>query len=521
MRRVVLTGAVVAAVVAGWLWFWPAALGGQTTYVTTHGISMEPDFHTGDLALIRPAASYAIGDVVAYRSGLLHTVVMHRIVSVQDGLFTFKGDNNAWLDPEHPSTADLVGKLAVHVPQGGLRLDWLGNPLVVGLGLFVLLATGGTVAQARRKRRRQQRRLIMSRHTTIRPVSRAALTRAGQTLAVRSRAIAAAALVLGAAGLALGAWSWGGPLDQTPAANPPSPARMTFSYTAAVPTTPTYDGTTVNSPDPVFRKLANVVEVHYAYQGGPGTAAVTADLSTASGWHSSLPLSGPASFTGSAYEGSVQLDVQALDGRAQAAATATGIPAGTVSVAVTVHLEGASGKAFQPALKLNLTPTQLSLASESKDLTVVDTGSARAAAAVPRALGTNGLSITAANARTPSVVLLAGALLAAAAWAYLARRRGGDDEGVAIRRRYSSMLVPVRPVTTAPGSPVIDVATFAALARLAERYGLLVLHWTRSGIETFIVQDEGNTYRYRTGAQDPQSEDPETLAHRDVQSEVM
>ncbi len=39
-----------------------------------------------------------------------------------------------------------------------------------------------------------------------------------------------------------------------------------------------------------------------------------------------------------------------------------------------------------------------------------------------------------------------------------------------------------------------------ALARLAERYGPLVLHWTRSDIETFIVQDDPTTYRYRTQA---------------------
>ena len=49
------------------------------------------------------------------------------------------------------------------------------------------------------------------------------------------------------------------------------------------------------------------------------------------------------------------------------------------------------------------------------------------------------------------------------------------------------------------GRPVIDVTSFATLAKLAKRYGLLVLHWARSDVETFIVQDEGTTYRYRTG----------------------
>jgi hypothetical protein len=54
-------------------------------------------------------------------------------------------------------------------------------------------------------------------------------------------------------------------------------------------------------------------------------------------------------------------------------------------------------------------------------------------------------------------------------------------------------------MTTAPGRAPIDVTDFATLAKLAERYGLLILHWSRSGVETFIVQDENTTYRYRTG----------------------
>jgi hypothetical protein len=49
------------------------------------------------------------------------------------------------------------------------------------------------------------------------------------------------------------------------------------------------------------------------------------------------------------------------------------------------------------------------------------------------------------------------------------------------------------------GRQVIDVTTFPTLAKLAERYGLPVLHWNRSGMETFVVQDESITYRYRAG----------------------
>jgi hypothetical protein len=55
---------------------------------------------------------------------MLDTVVMHRIVEVEDGRHTFQGDSNAWLDPEQPTEDQLVGKLALRIPQGGV---WLGR----------------------------------------------------------------------------------------------------------------------------------------------------------------------------------------------------------------------------------------------------------------------------------------------------------------------------------------------------------------------------------------------------------
>ena len=62
-----------------WWYFAPTAIGGSTRYVVTSGVSMEPRFHTGDLALVRPAGQYKVGEIVAYWSTLLHTVVLHRI----------------------------------------------------------------------------------------------------------------------------------------------------------------------------------------------------------------------------------------------------------------------------------------------------------------------------------------------------------------------------------------------------------------------------------------------------------
>src|SRR3954453_15479679 len=110
-----LSALVLAAV---WV-FWPLPLGGSTTYVSTHGVSMEPRFHTGDLGILRSAGSYEVGDVVAYHSDALDTVVMHRIVAMDGDRFVTQGDNNDWLDADHPSQDEVLGTLFLRIPHGG------------------------------------------------------------------------------------------------------------------------------------------------------------------------------------------------------------------------------------------------------------------------------------------------------------------------------------------------------------------------------------------------------------------
>jgi signal peptidase I len=481
--------AILALAAVGWL-LWPAALGGRTTYVTTHGVSMAPSFHTGDLALMRPAPSYHVGQVVAYHSSLLHTVVMHRIVAIKGGHYVFKGDNNSWRDPQPPTRDQLIGKLALRIPHGGFWLERATSPAVLGVVAFVLLASGGTVAQTRRTRRRRK----VSRHAAtptrrLEPMS---------SLPPQLRTAATATAAVGLLGAALGVLAWTRP-PTVAATITTSPTRsMSFSYTAAVPKTAAYDGTTVTSPDPVFRKLANRVEVHYAYRGEPGRISVEAALSAVSGWHSTISLAATTAFTSNTYDGTVRLHLNALEARAQRAARVIGIPAGDVSVAVKPIVQTGTAS-FAPTLPLTLTPLQLSFAGDPKKLTVVDTTSASHRGTFARRLGLAGHAITVSLARLLSIGVLLLALLAGALLFLFGRGLAPNTEGASIRRRYPDLLVQVAPMPTPPGRPVVDVANFTTLARLAERYGLLVLHWSRSGIETFVVQDDATTYRYRTG----------------------
>lgn len=319
--------------------------------------------------------------------------------------------------------------------------------------------------------------------------------------------------VLGILAAALGVLAWAGPLEESSSSAVKSGTSMKFSYTADVGQSAAYDSTTATSPDPVFRKLANNVDVTFAYTGDPGTVTVAAELTSPSGWRSTVPLAGPQPIIGNSYEGNVSLDLKALEAKADAATAATGLPASAVSIALIPQVTTESGAEFRPELKLSLTPLQLSMPGGDQALTVADSSTSQRTVMTARTIGVNGWTVTAQTARILSAILLFAAIGAAAVLMVAARRTAPQDEATAIRRRYANLLVAVHPMTAPQGRPVIDVTTFATLAKLAERLGLLVLHWNRSGVETFIVQDENITYRYRSGASasaaDPQPTPPD------------
>jgi hypothetical protein len=172
----------------------------------------------------------------------------------------------------------------------------------------------------------------------------------------------------------------------------------------------------------VFRKLADTVDVHFTYQGDHGTVAVTAELSTPSGWHSSVPLAGPTSFTTTRYEGTVRLDLAALAARAAAAAVVTGVPAQPLTVAVVPHVHTADGVSFAPSLHLELSPLQLTLSGGADALRVETSHAVQQITATPGVIHVLRWAISVATARTVSALLLVAGLFAAAVLVLGARR---------------------------------------------------------------------------------------------------
>jgi signal peptidase I len=133
--------------VAAWWFILPVSLGGRTSLVVTQGTSMQPMLHAGDLVVVRrtDAGQLRKGDVVLYPAASIHRYVLHRIKSIDaDGRLTMKGDNNSFLDPDHPTRASVIGIKAFMIPGAG-KLPGAGSPAVAGIAtaLMLLLLVAG------------------------------------------------------------------------------------------------------------------------------------------------------------------------------------------------------------------------------------------------------------------------------------------------------------------------------------------------------------------------------------------
>lgn len=505
-RRAVLVG--LSVLVLGLLGAFAA---GRLTVLVTDGVSMEPLYSAGDLVVVAQASSYGPRDVVAYHDPDHDVVALHRIVGGGADGFVLRGDNNDSTDPYEPAAEEILGRSVLHVPGAGVWLDRLTHPAALAVYGFALVVSGGAAGTTRRTRRRR----TMSQHAIDRPRSRVSLGTLPPALRTAAGVTGAAAVLA----VGLGAFGWSGPLhQQAPDSAASADQEMTFSYSADVPLTPAYDGTTVTSPDTVFRALTDSVDVRYAYSGEPGSVSVVAELSTGSGWRSTVPLADPVAFEESEYEGEVRLDLPALEARASAAAEVTGLPAENLTVTVVPTVTTPDGDPFSRSLALTLSPLALAPAADATTLMTEGATAGDGARPQPRTLDLLGFALTADFARLLSVATGGLAALAAAALLVLAWSVAPRTESDAIRRRYASLLVPVQPMPAPAGRPVVDVTAFATLATIAERYGLLVLHWTRSGVETFVVQDEGITYRYRTGVGVSTDDPEEAVAPSDTLS---
>jgi signal peptidase I len=511
LRSGLFTAAFVALAIVAWVYLAPTQIGGTTRYVVTSGISMEPTFHTGDLALVRPADQYQVGQVVAYHSTLLHVTVLHRIIAHRGGRYFFKGDNNHFIDPTHPTRNELIGALWLRVPHGGRILTWLHSPVtaaaLTGIAALLLLSAFGG---RRRRRNRRKRASESGRQGAIRMNNQSH----GAGRLINVRALLIASVVAMGAFLSLGVIAFTNPLHRATAVKTTYSQQVTFGYHASAPAGPVYPGGVVRTGQPLFLQLVHRALVRVDYRlntSAPaslsGTQKVMLQLTGPTGWSRNFQLVGPTHFTGTSASSVVTLDLNQLQSTLAKVQKLTGISADagyTIAVVPKVHVTGTvAGEpintSFAPRLSFQLQGTQLQPGAgsgqSSGGFTPSQKGSVSGIATTTNTLGIAGHSMAVQTIRW---VALGGFVLAlAVALATLLFRRSQPfEEAARIQEQYGHLIVPIMNAEDL-GWPPIDVPNIKALARLAESGERLILHHRGAGVDTYLVNDEGTVYRYQ------------------------
>ncbi|MCW2699250.1 MAG: signal peptidase [Blastococcus sp.] len=495
--KVASTSALVALVLAAVWTFWPQALGGGMTYLVTHGTSMEPSFHAGDLAIVRATEHYEVGDVVAYRSDSLNTIVMHRIVSGDDAGFVTQGDNNEWLDRDHPSQNEILGRLLLRLPQGGKALDAIRSPgtlaLIAAAPLTLFGAVRGSTSRRARgaARGRSARRSAPS--TTARAVARQITLASG----------AAALVALLGTGVLLGL-----PSTQTGTRTLHVTQQGQFSYTGTAMAGTTYPTGLIETGDTVWTQLSRPLTVSFANTvSGPsltdlrGLMRLDVSVTAADGWSSVLASGPQATLVDGAATSTVVVDAAAaaaLLSRHYAEIGTGGGPATVTVTPVTATLGNVAGHPFSaeaPApFTFTLDTAALRPSGEPATALAPRTQTeVQVEEVVPRSFRALDLSVPIDTARAVAAGILAIAVIVCAAAAWIARI-GRGDPAERFLVRHADRIVPVAGFTS--GATVIDVSDAESLHRVAERFDTVVLHHAGADEDVFAVRDVDATYRF-------------------------
>jgi signal peptidase I len=485
---------VLAAVLAllSWVFLAPPALGGQTSYVVTRGVSMQPAFHTGDLALVRQRNAYEVGDIIAYRSHTLGITVLHRIVSADAQGFRTQGDNNSWIDPDVLPADEVIGELWVHVPGAGAHLRaglLVPVALLLGVAAIAFPARARARARGRSHRRRSRRKGHLVRRTPGRSTASAWLTTGSLG------ALTGVALLLVSV--------------RAPAV--PQPVRDTFrthhlelSYSA--PADPeVYQGGRLVTGDPVFLDLNPVVELDaQASVTGEGTAtprvlSLLAHLTGADGLKFDVPLATAAAPSEGDSALHATVDLRAVQETLARAAAHTGYDgAGQQWSLVPTLLPAATDPAADAAGAVEFEPVVFQVAGDR--LTLADGDRERGEPIVRTA--TEPVDVP-DDPREPAERLqVLGAVVPARplqVWGAVLLVLGAALAAVGlVRRRHDPLARLTQPLVTSSGpvpAGAVETGSLGELFELAKRYDRPVLR-VRSGDRTvYLVEEAGIWYR--------------------------
>lgn len=522
-----LSGISMAALlVAAWVAFAPAQVGGRASYVIVNGNSMEPKLHKGDLVITRETEDYGVGDIAAYRHPEIGPVI-HRVFERDGERFVFKGDNNSWLDSYKPSGSEFIGKAWIEVPSAGGLFGRLRSPggMAALAGMMGVIAMT-TVARDKRKQTGSARP----------PASRSAGPARPPGGGYQEVVMLLAAVML--ASLVLGFFAFGRPASRTVSEDIGYEHRGGFSYSADAPSG-IYDRDEVQTGAPVFTRITNQVDVRFSYLLSQNAAAENVEgdyrliaevREVESGWKRTVLLQPYTRFTGG-FTAMGALDLTELRKLINGMERRTGFHSDRYAVSVVPEVSAQSTLAgrefedeFAPRLDFWLDDTKLQLqtstegadppqaSGDAAPLEPSREGSVERASIEPNTLRILFFDLGVSTARKLSLLGLALSAGGLAWFGVPLMRALRGDEPERIRSRYGPLLVSMRGGDIESGGRTVEVSAFEDLARLAEKSGQSILHRGGGSIHDYYPRCSDVTYHYRAvapGDSPPTMEAPE------------
>ncbi len=523
-----VTSAAAAIFVAGLFWinFAPPRMGGDSIYVVTSGISMEPRFHTGDLAVLRPASYYHVGEIVGYQAPVIG-IVLHRIIGEVDGHFLMKGDNNNFVDTYHPTPRDVVGRLWLHVPKiGRLINSQRDREASAGVGVIAVIGVLGMPIELDRRRRRDKLRHSDD-STNAASFSRTPPTQSSGggllagVLGLPGQLVATVALVAALAALILGALSF---TRSTTALSSDHLAYQqvgTWTYRAPAKGN-VYANGAVATGQPVYFAIAPLVTFGFDYKFDSllpanlkGRAGLTAVLSSSDGWTHTMALGPMNHFSGSSVNLSGQLNFLTVENyltnvQAQIGQTTGAAATYTLTVQPNVNVTGALGAStlqstvFNPSLTFSLmnNQAQLNYGQPGSSITLAQAlgpnvpGAVTVAQPAPATLSFFGWHPGVSASRRLSLWVLLTSVLALLILGFLLRRSRQVAETARIAARYGALLVAVQRPDALGTVGTTRVAALEDLVKIAEFQGRLIMHCESASGRDYFVREPTTTYLY-------------------------
>jgi signal peptidase I len=490
-----------------WLVFAPRMLGGQANYVIVNGDSMEPFYHRGDLVVLFQADHAEVGDIFAYRYPELGSVI-HRVVAREGERFVMKGDHNSWTDGYHPAFDDMIGKAVIKLPGVGNTVRWLRQPVRFA-GVVALLAgvlVFGMVYDSSQKKNLKMRI----------PRFRFSMPKLPGFIAKEREGILFALSVFMFASIALGVYAFTKPLTRQEDDSVNYVNKVDYTYLAAS-NPEVYTNGVILSGDPVFTELNCRLRIVMDYaihseEGADvsGTYSARVVISEPTGWKKTIFLLPETAFKDNSFRKSTHLDVCDLQKTIDTTNELTGLnrPFYSVSVITDIQAKGTIGD--RPYLE-ELSPT-LNFSLDSAELFIVpgddtrpdplqwnQTGLIPGETRVANDLSIFGLEIPVFTARVIALFCFAismAGILVLTLPVYLETRR---DELTAIHMKYAPLLLKIDPAQAkrrAASAKLVELASMADLARLAQNTGQMIFEQTIGDEFHFLVYSEPYIYRY-------------------------